>query len=262
MAENAEKGRVRAVLFDLGDTLLNYGRLKPYQPFKEAARQTYEYLKSLGQPVSSFPWYVLRSVTMVRWRVLWSWVTRKDFDSLRLLKRAGKRAGYHLTEAQYRELVWLWYEPLSRRVHTEPHLKETLEELRRRGIKMGIVSNTFVNACALNRDIAQRKLTEFFEFIYYSYEFPKRKPYPSMYSAAVETLGVKPGEVVFVGDRLDTDVKGAVNAGMHAVLKDAAANEGRKTPSGVLRIKSISGLLEAIDHIEQEVMQAGACQLR
>jgi putative hydrolase of the HAD superfamily len=256
MAENPEKGKVRAVLFDLGDTLLNYGRLNPYEPFVQAARQTYAYLKSLGQPVAWFPWYAFRSMLMVRWRVLWSSITKKDFDSLRLLKRAGKHAGYKMTEEQYRELVWLWYEPLSRQVHTEPNLRETLAELQRRGIKMGIVSNTFVNACALNRDVAQRNLMEFFEFIYYSYEFPRRKPHQEMYRAAVETLGVKPEEVVFVGDRLDTDVKGAMQAGMHAILKDASANAGKQTPRGVVRIKAIAGLPQAIDIIEQELAQA------
>jgi putative hydrolase of the HAD superfamily len=259
MPENANKGRIRAVLFDLGDTLLNYGRLSPYKPFMEAARQTYAYLKELGQPVPLFPWYAFRSLTMIRWRVLWSAITRKDFDSLRLLKRAGKKAGYKMTEEQYKELVWLWYEPLSRRVETEPNLKATLSELQKRGLKMGIVSNTFVNACALNRDIARRTLTDFFEFVYYSYEFPRRKPCPAMYQAAVETLGVKPQEVIFVGDRLDTDVKGAVQVGMHAVLKDGTANAGKKTPAGVVRISSIAGLPKAIDEIEQEMLQTQPC---
>jgi putative hydrolase of the HAD superfamily len=258
MSGNPAQGKVRAVLFDLGDTLLNYGRLNPYGPFMEAARQTYAYLKSLGQPVSSFWWYTLRSMTMIRWRVMWSWVTKKDFDSLRLLKRAGKKAGYKMTDEQYRELVWLWYEPLSRHVHTEPQLKETLEELRNRGIRMGIVSNTFVNACALDRDIAKRSLADYFDFIYYSYEFPKRKPHAEMYRAAVETLGVRPEEVVFVGDRLDTDVRGAVGAGMHAVLKDGAANEGKGTPPGVIRVKAIAELPEAIDRIEHQMAQATA----
>jgi putative hydrolase of the HAD superfamily len=250
---------IKAVLFDLGDTLLNYGRLNPYKSFMLAARQTYNYLKSIGQPVSWFPWYAIRSVVMVRWRVLWSAVTRKDFDSLRLLKRAGKNAGYNMTEEQYKELVWLWYEPLSRRVETEPDIHETLTQLKQKGLRLGIVSNTFVNACALNRDIAQRKLSEFFEFIYYSYEFERRKPCQAMFKAAIDALGLQPGEIAFVGDRLDTDVKGAAQAGMHIVLKQASANTGRKIPSGVVKIGTIAELPKAIDIIEHRAAMAQPC---
>jgi putative hydrolase of the HAD superfamily len=259
MPQNADKGRIRAVLFDLGDTLLNYGRLSPRKPFMEAARQTYSYLVSLGQPVASFRWYAIKSMLMIRWRLLWSEITKRDFDSLRLLKRAGKKAGYTMTPEQYKELVWLWYEPLSRNVVTEPGLHKTLGELQRRGLKMGIVSNTFVNACALNRDIAQRKLRDFFEFIYYSYEFEKRKPYQAMYKAAVETLALSPDEIVFVGDRLDTDIRGAVEAGMHAVLKDSGANSSKATPAGVVKISAIAELPGAIDLMEQQMQQALPC---
>jgi putative hydrolase of the HAD superfamily len=247
MAQDAGKGKIRAVLFDLGDTLLNYGHFSPRRPFMQAARQTYEYLKGLGQPVAWFPLYAARSMFMIRWRLLWSMVTGRDFDSLRLLKRAGKNGGCAMTEEQYKELAWLWYEPLSRGIQIEPDLHQTLEKLRARGLRMGIVSNTFVNACALNRDIAQRKLADFFEFIYYSYDFAKRKPHLAMYKAAAEAFGLEPGQIAFVGDRLDTDVKGAMRAGMTPVLKTTDSNLKSKTPPGVARIASLAELPVLLD---------------
>jgi len=242
MSEHSEKGKVHAVLFDLGDTLLNYGHFSRRKPLMQAARQSYDYLKGLGQPVTWFPLYAVRSMFMIYWRLLWSMVTSRDFDSLRLLKRAGKKAGCTMTEEQYKELAWLWYEPLSRGIQIEPDLHQTLEKLRARGLRMGIASNTFVNACALNRDIAQRKLADFFEFIYYSYDFAKRKPHLAMYKAAAEAFGLEPYQIAFVGDRLNTDVKGALRAGMMAVLKTTDANMARRTPPGVLRISSLAEL--------------------
>lgn len=44
------------------------------------------------------------------------------------------------------------------------------------------------------------------------------KPQPLMMLKAVEHLGCEPGQVVMVGDRLDTDIKAADDAGMVTVL--------------------------------------------
>jgi 4-nitrophenyl phosphatase len=44
------------------------------------------------------------------------------------------------------------------------------------------------------------------------------KPEPTMYQIAAERLGLPAERVVAVGDRLDTDILGAVRAGMRSVL--------------------------------------------
>lgn len=45
------------------------------------------------------------------------------------------------------------------------------------------------------------------------------KPHPQIFRCALERLGVKPGEAVFVGDNPVPDIAGAQNAGMRAVLR-------------------------------------------
>ena len=55
-ADTADKVRalaertIKAVLFDIGDTLFNFGKVHTTKVFLQSARQTYDYLKSLGQP--------------------------------------------------------------------------------------------------------------------------------------------------------------------------------------------------------------------
>lgn len=68
------------------------------------------------------------------------------------------------------------------------------------------------------------------------------KPHPGMYVMAAETLGVKPAQVLAVGDRLETDIEGAVAAGMRAALvltgvhgpADAAAAPPHRRPDYIL----------------------------
>ena len=242
--------KIKAVVFDLGDTLLNYGKLDPHEPFAQAVRQTWVYLKQQGQFVSRFKWlYAARSLLAIRLRMIWSDITRQDFDSLVVLKKLGKKMGIQLNDQQYEDLVWLWYEPLARRVTIEPDLHNTLSTLRKRGLKMGIVSNTFVSASALNRHFG---LIEFFDFIYYSYQFKKRKPHPEMFQAAIKKLRFAPGEIVFVGDKIKNDVHGSLAVGMIPVLKTTYANINQQTPAGVIKINSIAELPAVIEQINQK----------
>ena len=44
------------------------------------------------------------------------------------------------------------------------------------------------------------------------------KPHPSIFSAALQLVDVRPGEAVMVGDSVRQDVEGALRAGMRAVL--------------------------------------------
>jgi len=44
------------------------------------------------------------------------------------------------------------------------------------------------------------------------------KPEPILYQQAFETLGVEPSKIIAIGDRLNTDILGAVNAGIRSIL--------------------------------------------
>jgi putative hydrolase of the HAD superfamily len=90
-----------------------------------------------------------------------------------------------------------------------------LEDLRGRGLKLGLVSNTgrnldeFVQHHGLAVDAAVS-----------SGAHGKTKPHPTIFQAALERLAVEPEEAVMVGDSIEDDVEGARAVGMRAVLLD------------------------------------------
>ena len=129
----------------------------------------------------------------------------------------------------------------------EEGIVETLGKLKEAGLKLGILSNTFVHGTALERHMAEEGLLDFFNVRLYSYEFKYRKPDKGIFLAAAERIGAAPGEIVFVGDRINVDVKGALNAGMQAVLKNAYTNAGKNVQDGVVRIDKISELIELVN---------------
>ena len=55
--------------------------------------------------------------------------------------------------------------------------------------------------------------------------------------------------IMFVGDRIDKDINGALKSGMYPVLKTAYTNSGKKTPKGAWKIDLLSELPALIDKI-------------
>jgi len=241
--------KIKAVLFDLGETLLQFGRVNTTSLFREGARLTYDYLKSLGQPVGGFGFYCLRNLIALRWRHFLSNITGRDFDVLELSKKVGEKKGIKLTDEQWRYFAWLWYEPLSATAHAEPGMAETLKALKNLGLKLGIVSNTFVNGTSLEEHLKRLGILDFFSVRLYSYQFDFRKPNLGIFNIAAKRIGETLESIMFVGDRIDNDIKPAMKMGMCAVLKAAYTNSGRKTPAGAWRIKHLSELPPLIQKI-------------
>jgi len=147
--------RIKGILFDLGDTLLDFGPVDTLKLFAEGARQAYAYLQELGQPVPAFAKFHRRQLRAVQWHLLKSHITRRDFNSLDVLGRTSRAMGHDLSPEQVEELAWLWYEPLSRCVTVEDCTVEMLEGFRRDDLSLAVVSNTFVPGPVLDRHMDQ-----------------------------------------------------------------------------------------------------------
>ena len=241
--------KIKAVLFDLGETLLNFGKVNTTWLFQQGARLSYDFLKSAGQPVGNFNYYCWRNLISLRIRYWLSNVIRRDFDALALFKKIGTKKGVKLDEQQWRHLAWLWYEPLYKASKAEPKTKEILTTLKSSGLKLGIISNTFVHGSSLEKHLEQLSILNFFPVRLYSYEFGFRKPDTRIFRIAAERIGEMLENIMFVGDRIDVDVKPAARIGMQAVLKAAYTNIGKRIPKGAWKINQLSELPALIEKI-------------
>ena len=244
--------RIKAVVFDLGETLLMFGRVDTRKLFRQAARLTYDFLRDCSQPVPNFWLYEWHNFFAVRWRYWLSNRTGNDFDSLELLKKINRKYGVELEDEQWEKLVQLWYEPLKRCGTAESDIVETLGKLKSAGLKFGIVSNTFVNRCCLEQHLADVGILDFFDAILFSYEFTFRKPDPRIFIKAADALQVRLPEIVFVGDRIDNDIKPALFLDMIPVLKTAYTNTNKTTPKNTHRINHLSELPALIEQLSSQ----------
>lgn len=98
-----------------------------------------------------------------------------------------------------------------------PGAREAIECLARVGVPMAVLSNASFSADTIRRDLAKHGLADHLSFVMVTADYVVRKPNVLVLDVAAARLGVSPGEIWVVGDRLDTDIAGAKAAGMCAV---------------------------------------------
>jgi len=113
----------------------------------------------------------------------------------------------------------------------------TLDDIRRRGLKVGMLSNSSRN---LEEFVAHHGLEA--DAVLTSGAHGKTKPHESIFLAVLELLQVSPMQAAMVGDTLHEDVEGALAVGMRAVLLD---REGRH-PEVEGRLDDLRGLAAAL----------------
>jgi putative hydrolase of the HAD superfamily len=126
--------------------------------------------------------------------------------------------GLELEPALIEHVMELEQEGWLNSVHVGPDVVSTLDELRRRELRLGIVSNAAYLPRLMKGQLAALGLAKYFTGVTFSSEIGVRKPHPAIYLDALAKIGVDPSRTLFVGDRVKEDVQGPQSLGMRAVL--------------------------------------------
>lgn len=93
-------------------------------------------------------------------------------------------------------------------------IERFLEYLKDKGIRTGVISNISYDPSVVAERINRLLPENAFEFILTSSHFMFRKPNKRIFDLALEKAGLQPGEVWYVGDQYECDVKGSLHAGL------------------------------------------------
>ena len=99
-----------------------------------------------------------------------------------------------------------------------PGVKSMLRRLTGDGVATAAISNAAFSSRILALELARHGLGPHLRFVLSSGDFAIRKPRPEIFHAALERLGVAAEHAWFVGNSLAEDVAGARAAGLEAVL--------------------------------------------
>jgi putative hydrolase of the HAD superfamily len=120
-----------------------------------------------------------------------------------------------------------------------PDVAPALRELREAGLKLVVVSNW---DHSLHERLQETGLAPLLDGAVASAEVGSAKPDGAIFAAALELAGT--GDAWHVGDTVEADVEGALNAGLRPVLIARGATPA--APDGVPVIDSLGGLLPLV----------------
>lgn len=120
-----------------------------------------------------------------------------------------------------------------------PDVLPCLDALRARGLRLGAAGNM--------RVVHEDFLHPHVDFVGSSERWDVWKPEGGFFARVVEAAGVRAGEILYVGDRVDNDVLPALAAGLHVVRVRRGAHAHVESPQGAVTIDSLEELPEVLD---------------
>lgn len=115
-----------------------------------------------------------------------------------------------------------------------------------------ILSNS--STALQERRLTTLGLRDRFEALLCTDEIGCAKPDPSAFLIACDILGLRPGQVAYVGDRLDVDALGARDAGLHGIWIDRSRTTA-PLPDGVHRITTLAELPALLQTLRRQDRQ-------
>ncbi|MER7560644.1 HAD family hydrolase [Nocardioides sp. NPDC126508] len=202
-----DEAGVRAVLFDLHDTLVPSGHPAEHDAVARAMGA------DLGVAPDAFAAAVAETFDE-RVRGLMA-------DVHHTVRYLARRVGGSPTESQVeRAIARLLDYSLS--LHAATWALPALKSLRKRGFRLGLVADCSAETVAI---WPQSPLADHLDAVSFSCQTGVRKPDSGAYLVAAAALEVPTGECVYVGDGADHELSGAETVGMRAVRFRAGALE-------------------------------------
>ena len=219
---------IRAVVFDLDNTLLDFDRMK--EASVSAAAEA-----MLDAGLSGTREEIIRGIYEVYER---KGIEAQDVFDCFLEEKLG-RVDYRVLAAG----VVAYRRAKAGSMNLFPGARYTIVELLRRGIRLGILSDA--PALQAWTRLAELGLHHYFSAVVTLDDTGKRKPDPEPFLLVLRKLKVEPHEAIMVGDWAERDMEGARRVGMRTAF--ARYGSSQEPPPGVdYVLEKITDLLGVI----------------
>ncbi len=222
-------GRIKAVLFDLDNTLIDFFRMKT-----ESSNAAIKAMIDAGLPVKEEKAIEILSELFKEYGIEDQTIFQK------FLEKTIKKIDYKILSngiAAYRRVQFGFLFPY-------PHVRSTLVKLKEKNLILGIVSDAPRMRAWLR--LAEMNMTHYFDVVVTLDDTGKLKPSKMPFEKALKELKLKPEEILFVGDNPERDIFGAKEVGMKTCLAKYGQKFFSKKIKADFEIKDINELQKII----------------
>ena|SRR3989338_1043618 len=217
---------IKAVMFDLDNTLIDFMRIKSASV--EAAVNA---MVGAGLPLNK------EEATKKLYEVYWKTGIEYQRIFQKFLREVTGKIDYRILAMG----IVAYRNQQNQIIGPYPQVLPTLLKLKERGLKLAIVTDAPRLKAWIR--MTEIKLQDFFDVVVTFEDTGKHKPDPAPFRLALKRLGLKPTECLMVGDWPEKDIKGAKSLG----IKTAFAKYGALKPATVTadyNLKSIEDVLK------------------
>ncbi len=152
------------------------------------------------------------------------------------------------------ELI-LYYELNYYQRTLRPEIPETLKEIKKLGLKIGLISNV-ISIAQVPQNLKEYGIAHYFDPVVLSSEYGRRKPDPSIFHYAARLAKVPVSECIYIGDRISRDVLGAKRAGFQMAIQIVHGFQHGEADDGAEPDAVIHSMDELIDIIKKQLGQS------
>ena len=199
---------IEAVLFDWGGTLTTFHNVDMIDAWRVAA-----------EVLAPDRVDEVAAALLAAERDVWARTssTMRSARTGEVLRTASDAVGLPVEEALHDEAVARYLDHWAPASIARRDARQVLHALKNRGLRTGLLSNTHWPRRQHEEWLARDGLLDLLDERVYTSDLEHVKPHPDAFAALLDAVDVKPGNAVFVGDRLHDDVAGAKQLGMRAV---------------------------------------------
>jgi putative hydrolase of the HAD superfamily len=198
--------KIKCIGFDLYNTLINMDN----QNWNEMIKSTFPIIKDLGYRGSFESYFRI-------WEdIFWGWRAYRENSHIELKsdvwwKEILSRLNITFEEADIAKIILTSHQTFRTEITLYPEVKELLSDLKKDYL-LACISNISEGDLA-REDMELFGILHLFDCVVMSSDLGIRKPSPKIFQYALNQLKIENRDMIFIGDTLYDDIKGAKEAG-------------------------------------------------
>jgi len=243
-----EKLNPKAVIFDLGSTLIEYEFSSWNELGTRCVANTWKFLKEQGFDIPEEEIFVTRFNEIKETFRQHALDTLEEWTVPEVAIKVFEEYNIEYDDQLIDKFFLSYYKLIDEMLFAYDDTLVTLTKIREKYPVVGLVSNTIFPEETHIKELNRFNIIHLLDFKIFSSTFGFRKPHSDIFYHAVNLAGYAPAECVYIGDRYPEDIVGPKNIGMAAILK---VKEGREYPKDMpLATRRINTLAELFEHLD------------